>query len=90
MLIKGTIVLIARDEFERFKDENPETLTDIQRAVRFYFVLKNSFSARIKNPSFSISTQRLSAFNLLRVEEELRRSIFAWPGSISKTRVMRI
>ena len=64
-------ILIARDEFERFKDENPETLTDIQRAVRFYFVLKNSFSARIKNPSFSISTQRLSAFNLLRVEEEL-------------------
>jgi len=34
-------------------------------------VLKNSFSARIKNPSFSISTQRLSAFNLLRVEKEL-------------------
>ena len=37
----------------------------------FYFVLKNSFSARIKKPTFSISTQRLSAFNLLRVEEEL-------------------
>ena len=64
-------ILIARDEFERFKKENPETLTDIQRAVRFYFVLKNSFSGRIKKPSFSISTCRLSSFNLLRVEEEL-------------------
>lgn len=64
-------ILVARDEFERFKKENPETLTDIQRAVRFYFVLKNSFSGRIKKPSFSISTQRLSGFNLLRIEEEL-------------------
>jgi DNA adenine methylase len=64
-------ILVARNEFERFKLENPETLTDIQRAVRFYFVLKNSFSGRIKKPSFSISTCRLSGFNLLRVEEEL-------------------
>jgi DNA adenine methylase len=39
--------------------------------VRFYFILKNSFSGRIKKPSFSISTYRLSGFNLLRVEEEL-------------------
>lgn len=64
-------ILVARDEFERFKKENPETLTDIQRAVRFYFVLKNSFSGRLKSPAFSISTCRLSAFNLLRVEEQL-------------------
>lgn len=64
-------ILVARDEFERFKMENPETLTDIQRAVRFYFILKNSFSGRIKKPSFSISTCRLSGFNLLRVEEDL-------------------
>lgn len=64
-------ILVAREEFERFKKEDPETLTDIQRAVRFYFILKNSFSGRIKKPSFSISTHRLSGFNLLRVEEEL-------------------
>jgi len=47
-------ILVARDEFERFKKENPETLTDIQRAVRFYFILKNSFSGKIAHPSFSI------------------------------------
>jgi DNA adenine methylase len=27
-------ILIARDEFERFKDENPETLTDIRPNFR--------------------------------------------------------
>jgi len=65
------MILVARDEFESFKKENPDTLTDIQRAVRFYFILKNAFSGRIKKPSFSISTHRLSEFNLPRVEEGL-------------------
>jgi DNA adenine methylase len=46
-------------------------VTDIQRAVRFYFILKNSFSGKLKKPSFSISTYRLSGFNLPRVEKEL-------------------
>src|SRR5574343_6932 len=30
-------ILVAREEFERFSKENPETLTDIQKAVRFYY-----------------------------------------------------
>jgi DNA adenine methylase len=64
-------ILVARDEFERFKKENPETLTDIQRAVRFYFLLRSAFSGRIVNPSFSVRTSRGPGFNLLRIEEEL-------------------
>ncbi|KJR41533.1 site-specific DNA methylase [Candidatus Magnetoovum chiemensis] len=64
-------ILVAREEFERFKSENPESLTDIQKAVRFYYLLKNGFASRIKDPTFSISTMRKSNFNLLRVEEEL-------------------
>ncbi|MBI5238293.1 MAG: DNA adenine methylase [Deltaproteobacteria bacterium] len=64
-------ILIARDEFERFKIEKPETLTDIQRAVRFYYLLKNGYSSIIANPRFSINTTRRANFNLLRIEEEL-------------------
>lgn len=64
-------ILVARDEFERFKKEPPETLTDIQRAARFYYLLKNGFSSRVPNPSFSINTTRRANFNLLRIEEEL-------------------
>lgn len=64
-------LLAARDEFERFKAEKPETLTDIQRAVRFYFLLKAGFGSRIKSPTFSISVMQRSNFNLLRIEEEL-------------------
>jgi DNA adenine methylase len=64
-------ILVARDEFERFKLENPETLTDIQRAVRFYFLLKSGYAARIENPSFNIATSSRPRLNLLRIEEEL-------------------
>jgi len=61
-------ILVARDEFERFKKEKPETLTDIQRAVRFYYLLRVGFNSRVdEKPSFSISSQKCSPFNLLRI-----------------------
>ena len=64
-------ILVAREEFERFKLERPETLTDIQRAVRFYYLLKCGFSSKIVAPTFGISATRSPRINLLRIEEEL-------------------
>lgn len=64
-------ILVAREDFERFKQENPETLTDIQRAVRFYFLLKAGYGSRVSRPTFSLSTLKRSSFNLLRIEEDL-------------------
>jgi DNA adenine methylase len=64
-------ILVARDEFDRFKIETPESLTDIQRAVRFYFLLKSGYAARLDNPSFNIATTSRPRLNLLRIEEEL-------------------
>ncbi|MHB8772953.1 MAG: DNA adenine methylase [Syntrophales bacterium] len=64
-------ILVAREEFARFKKENPESLTDIQRAVRFYYLLKTGFGSKMQNPTFGIAASRQPRFNLLRVEEEL-------------------
>jgi len=64
-------VLVSRDEFERFLAENPESLTDIQRAARFYYLLKAGYAARINNPSFSICTSERPRLNFVRIEEEL-------------------
>lgn len=64
-------ILVARDQFDLFKNQKSELLTDIQRAVRFYYLLKTGFAAKVANPYFAISTYRRSAFNLLRIEEEL-------------------
>ncbi|MBI5634851.1 MAG: DNA adenine methylase [Nitrospirae bacterium] len=64
-------ILVSRDEFDRFLAEKPETLTDIQKAVRFYYLLKMGFSSRIVNPTFGLSATRAPRFNLLRIEEDL-------------------
>ena len=63
--------LISRDEFKRLKDENPDTLTDIQRAARFYYLQQLCFGGRITSPSFGYSAQRGPRLNLLRIEEQI-------------------
>lgn len=63
--------LISRGEFDRLKNVAPETLTDIQRSARFYFLVKNSFGAKITNPSFGVAATAKPRLNLLRLEEEL-------------------
>ena len=64
-------VLYHREEFERQKALPPDKLTDIQRAVRFYYIQRNCFGGRINNPAFGTSTLRPPKLNLLRIEEDL-------------------
>lgn len=64
-------VLVSRDEFERWLKVHPDTLTDIQRAARFYYLQKSCFAGRIVAPTFGTATTRPPRLNLLRIEEEL-------------------
>ena len=41
------LMLTSRDEYDRMKSVDPATLTDIQRATRFYYLIKNSFGSKI-------------------------------------------
>lgn len=64
-------VLVARDEFERLKKANPDTLTDIQRAARFYYLQQSCFGGKITGPTFGYGSTRGPKLNLLRIEEYL-------------------
>lgn len=64
-------VLVSRDEFERLKVASPETLTDIQRSARFYYLQQACFGGRIVNPSFSCAKTAPPRLNLVRIEEYL-------------------
>ena len=64
-------MLVARDEFDRFLATPSETLTDIQRAARFFYLAKSSFGARIVRPTFGIAATAPSRLNLTRIEEDL-------------------
>jgi DNA adenine methylase len=46
-------------------------LTDIQRAARFYYRQRHSFSAEVVRSSFGRSTHKAPRINLIRMEEEL-------------------
>jgi DNA adenine methylase len=64
-------VLVSRAEFQRQKDTPPETLTDIQRAARYFYLVKCSFGGRITSLSFGYAPSSPPRFNLLRIEEDL-------------------
>jgi DNA adenine methylase len=64
-------MLVAREEFDRFLATPADTLTDIQRAARFYYLNKTSFGARMARPTFGVAATQRPRLNLLRIEEEL-------------------
>ena len=48
--------LSSREWFERFQLQPPGTLTDVQRAARFYFLQQHAFAGRIDGQSFGTAT----------------------------------
>jgi len=64
-------ILVSREEFERFKAQGPEDLTDIQRAVRCYYLIRAGYDGSLVNPRFLITPRSRPQFNLLRIEENL-------------------
>jgi DNA adenine methylase len=64
--------LSSREEFDRFLDTPAAVLTDIQRAVRFYYVHKLSFGGRMAGRrSFSASAIKPTNLNPLAVHREI-------------------
>lgn len=64
-------VLVSRTEFGRWLKAEPESLTDIQRAARFFYIQKNSFAGRIDKPTFGYAPSRKPRMNILRLQEDL-------------------
>ncbi|MFZ6644429.1 DNA adenine methylase [Undibacterium sp. TJN25] len=60
----------SREIFKWHQLERPETLTDIQRAARFYYLQQHAFSGKVASQSFGTATTS-PAINLTRIEENL-------------------
>lgn len=63
--------LTSRQVFEWLKVTRPETLTDIQRAARFYYLQHNAFGGKVTGQTFGTATTTPPGLNLLRIEETL-------------------
>ena len=63
--------IISRKIFELEKLKNPATLTDIQRAVRYYYLQRLSFGGLTVNRHFGTGTTRASNLVLSSMEDTL-------------------
>lgn len=63
--------LVSRQIYKWLQVTPEETLTDIQRAARFYYLQKQAFGGKVADHTFGTSTTSAPRFNLLRIEEEL-------------------
>lgn len=63
--------LISRQQFLWHQAEQPETLTDIHRAARFYYLQRTAFGAKVDSQTFGTAPSAPPSFNLLRMEEDL-------------------
>jgi DNA adenine methylase len=61
--------LASRQMFTWFRMLPPAALTDVQRAARFYFVLKNSFAGLRRNPTYHYHLAKTPGFNPSRIPE---------------------
>ncbi|WP_176317162.1 DNA adenine methylase [Burkholderia vietnamiensis] len=60
----------SRQVFKWQQMTRPETLTDIQRAARFFYLQQHAFGGKVAGQSFGTATTAPSV-NLLRIEEQL-------------------
>lgn len=65
------LALTSRQMFKWQKETRPETLTDIRRAARFYYLMQNCISGKLEGQTFGTATTAPPGLNLLRLEEAL-------------------
>lgn len=63
--------LSSRQVFKWLQDTRPETLTDIQRAARFYYLQQSAFGGKVAGQTWGTATTSPPGLNLLRLEETL-------------------
>jgi len=63
--------VVSREIFELEKRKDPATLTDIQRAVRYYYLQKNGFGGKTHGRTFGTGATSPPRLNLTNIEERL-------------------
>jgi DNA adenine methylase len=63
--------LASRELYGWLHATPPATLTDIQRAARFFYLMKCGFGGKLEGQTFGTATTARPRLNLLRMEEDL-------------------
>jgi DNA adenine methylase len=63
--------LTTRVEFQRLLASDPATLTDLERAARFYYLQRTAFSGKVHGRTFGVRTDSAPSFDITRLVPEL-------------------
>ncbi|NOT17687.1 MAG: DNA adenine methylase [Sulfuriferula sp.] len=66
--------LTSRKIYEWMQITPAETMTDIQRAARFYYLQKLAFGGKVNGQTFGTATTSAPRFNLLRLEDDMSQA----------------
>ena len=66
--------LVSRKSFDLQKATNSATLTDIQRAARYLYLLKNSFASLVRHPNYHWHVVQPPGFNLDKLPQLLENT----------------
>jgi DNA adenine methylase len=62
-------LVVSREWYKRLQSTPPESLTDIQRAGRYFYLQKSTFGGRVANQSYAIHVVQPPHFSASRVAE---------------------
>ena len=65
--------IVSRQIFEWESMKRPETLTDLQRAARYFYLQKCGFGGKVSGRTFGTGTTRPPSLNLSTLEDDLLR-----------------
>jgi DNA adenine methylase len=63
--------LASRSEFERLRGQDPDRLTDLQRAARFLYLQKLAFGGKVVGRTFGVDARQGARFNVSKLEPML-------------------
>jgi len=69
-----TWMLSSREAFDKMKADDPERLTDIGRAVRFFYLQKHSFGGLMTKQHFGTATVSPAKFNSYHMIQTLQKA----------------
>ncbi|WP_375652671.1 DNA adenine methylase [Bartonella sp. AP19HLJMH] len=62
----------SREAFERLRTQDPKTLTDLERALRFLYLQRLSFGGKVAKQTFGVDPHCGARFNSLKLEASLK------------------
>jgi len=67
-------MLLSRQLFELCKQTSPESLTDIQKAARFFYLQKNAYGGLVTSQRYKLTVEQHPNYNPERIPESLAQA----------------